>query len=53
MFFDELEVLTPLKAPGAGTLISIGGDRIVMKQAASEPIDPIINNLLNLRTDMG
>lgn len=47
-FCDELEVLIPLKAFSAGTLISIGADRLVMtKQAALGPIDPSINNPLN------
>ena len=48
MFGDDLEVLIPLKALSAGTLISIGADRVVMtKQAALGPIDPSINNPLN------
>ena len=48
IFCDELEVLIPLKALSAGTLISIGADRVVMtKQAALGPIDPSVNNPLN------
>lgn len=47
-FCDELEVLIPMKALSAGTLISIGSDRLVMtKQAALGPIDPSVNNPLN------
>lgn len=47
-FCDELEVLVPLKALSAGTLISLGADRIVMtKQAALGPIDPSSNGPLN------
>ena len=48
MFCEDLEVLVPLKALSAGTLISIGADRVVMtKQAALGPIDPSVNNPLN------
>ena len=48
IFCDELEVLVPMKALSAGTLISIGADRIVMtKQAALGPIDPSVNHPLN------
>ena len=48
MFCDDLEVLIPLQALSAGTLISIGADRVVMtKQAALGPIDPSVNNPLN------
>lgn len=47
-FCDELEVIVPSKAMSAGTLISLGADRIVMtKQAALGPIDPSINHPLN------
>lgn len=54
MFCDELEVIIPAKALSAGTLLSLGADRIVMtKQAALGPIDPSINNPLNpVRPDM-
>ena len=42
IFCDELEVLIPLKALSAGTLISIGADRVIMtKQAALGPIDQV------------
>ena len=48
IFCDELEVLIPLQALSAGTLIAIGADRVIMtKQAALGPIDPSINNPLN------
>ncbi|MGA3062995.1 MAG: hypothetical protein ABSD90_07175 [Methylocystis sp.] len=47
-FCDELEVIVPTKALSAGTLITIGADKIVMtKQAALGPIDPSVNNPLN------
>lgn len=40
-FCDELEVLIPLKAYSAGTLMSLGAHKIVMtKQASLGPIDP-------------
>lgn len=40
-FCEEFEVLIPYKAMSAGTLISLGAQRIVMsKQAALGPIDP-------------
>ena len=48
MFCDEFEVMIPLKALSAGTLISIGADQVIMtKQAALGPIDPSVNNPLN------
>lgn len=54
MFCDELEVLIPSKALSAGTLMSIGADRIVMtKQAVLGPIDPSINNPLNPQVNVG
>lgn len=47
-FCDELEVIIPSKAMSAGTLISLGADKIVMtKQAALGPIDPSVNHPLN------
>lgn len=53
-FCDELEVLIPMKALSAGTLISIGADRLVMtKQAALGPIDPSVNNALNPAINVG
>ncbi len=54
MFCEEFEVLIPLKALSAGTLISIGADRVVMtKQAAMGPIDPSVNNPLNPQAFIG
>ena len=54
IFCDELEVLIPLKALSAGTLISIGADRVIMtKQAALGPIDPSVNNPLNPIANIG
>jgi hypothetical protein len=53
-FCDDLELLIPLKALSAGTLIAIGADRVVMtKQAALGPIDPSVNNPLNPQVNMG
>jgi len=53
-FCDELEVIIPLKALSAGTLIAIGSDRLVMtKQAALGPIDPSVNNPLNPQINLG
>lgn len=53
-FCDELEVLIPLKALSAGTLIAIGSDKVVMtKQAALGPIDPSVNNPLNPQANVG
>lgn len=47
-FCDDLEVMIPLKAMSAGTLISLGADRVIMtKQAALGPIDPSLNHPLN------
>lgn len=47
-FCDEFEVIIPLKAHSAGTLVSLGADTIVMtKQATLGPIDPSINTPLN------
>jgi len=47
-FCDTLEIIIPLRALSAGTLISIGADSIVMtKQAALGPIDPSLTNPLN------
>lgn len=54
MFCDELEVLIPMKALSAGTLISIGADHLVMtKQATLGPIDPSVNNPLNPHVNVG
>ena len=47
MFCDELEVIAPGKCMSAGTLISLGANRIVMtKQATLGPIDPTIQHPL-------
>lgn len=47
-FCDHFEVIIPLKAHSAGTLISIGADSILMtKQATLGPIDPSLNTPLN------
>lgn len=47
-FCDQLEIIIPSKALSAGTLISLGADKIVMtKQAALGPIDPSVNHALN------
>ena len=54
MFCEHLEVLIPMKALSAGTLIAIGADRVVMtKQAALGPIDPSVNNPLNPQAMIG
>ena len=48
IFCDELEVMIPMKAQSAGTLIAIGANRVIMtKQAALGPIDPSVNHPLN------
>jgi ClpP class serine protease len=47
-FCDELEIIVPLICHSAGTLISLGANRIVMtKQATLGPIDPSVNGPLN------
>ena len=47
MFCDDFEVIAPGKCMSAGTLISLGADRIVMtKQATLGPIDPSIQHQL-------
>jgi hypothetical protein len=47
-FCNELEVIVPLKAHSAGTLICLGANNIVMtKQATLGPIDPTVNTPLN------
>ena len=47
MFCDDLEVIAPGKCMSAGTLISLGANRIVMtKQATLGPIDPTIQHAL-------
>lgn len=53
-FCDELEVIIPLKAMSAGTLISLGADKLIMtKQAALGPIDPSLNHPLNPGVQVG
>jgi Serine dehydrogenase proteinase len=53
-FADEFEVMIPSKALSAGTLISIGADKIVMtKQAALGPIDPSVTSPLNPSVNIG
>ncbi|TXN04193.1 serine protease [Methylobacterium sp. WL64] len=53
-FCDEFEVLIPLKAMSAGTLISLGADRLVMtKQAALGPIDPSLTHALGPQVNTG
>jgi Serine dehydrogenase proteinase len=53
-FADELEVLIPLKALSAGTLISLGAHKIVMtKQAALGPIDPSLTHPLGPQVPYG
>lgn len=53
-FCDDLEVIVPLKALSAGTLISLGADRLIMtKQAALGPIDPSLNHPLAPTTQPG
>lgn len=47
MFCDDLEVIVPMKAHSAGTMMAIGADNIIMtKQATLSPIDPSINHPL-------
>ncbi|MBB6305262.1 MULTISPECIES: SDH family Clp fold serine proteinase [Rhizobium] len=48
IFCDDLEVLVPNKAHSAGTLISLGANRIIMtKQATLGPIDPSLSGPLS------
>lgn len=47
-FCDDYEVIVPMKAQSAGTLMCLGAHTIVMtKQATLGPIDPSVNNPLN------
>jgi hypothetical protein len=47
-FCDNYEVIVPMRAQSAGTLICLGADKIIMtKQAMLGPIDPSVNNPLN------
>ncbi|NKJ33353.1 serine protease [Rhizobium sp. SG570] len=53
-FGDQFEVLIPLKAMSAGTLISLGADHIVMtKQAVLGPIDPSLTHALGPQIPVG
>ena len=48
MYCDDLVVVVPHKAHSAGTIISLGANKIIMtKQATLSPIDPSLNNPLN------
>ena len=47
-FCDDLEIIILVKAHSAGTLISLGANRIIMtKQSTLGPIDPSLNSPLN------
>jgi hypothetical protein len=47
-FCDEFEIIVPLRAHSAATLLCLGADRIVMtKQASLGPFDPSVNTPLN------
>lgn len=47
-FCDDFEVIIPFNCHSAGTLISLGANRIIMtKQATLGPIDPSVNGPLN------
>lgn len=49
MFCDDFEVIAPGKCMSAGTLISLGADRVVMtKQATLGPMTPVYNTRLVL-----
>ena len=46
MFCDDFEIISPAKCMSAGTLISLGANRIAMtKQATLGPIGPTIQHL--------
>lgn len=48
MYCDDLMVIIPHKAHSAGTIISLGANKIVMtKQATLSPIDPSLNTPMN------
>ena len=54
MYCDNLIVIVPHKAHSAGTIISLGANKIVMtKQATLSPIDPSLNTPLNPKLDIG
>lgn len=47
-FCKDFEVIIPFHCHSAGTLISLGADRIIMtKQATLGPIDPSVNGIMN------
>jgi hypothetical protein len=47
-FCKDFEIIVPFHCHSAGTLICLGGDRIIMtKQATLGPIDPSVNGMLN------
>jgi len=47
-FCDELEIIVPSKCLSAGTIMTLGADRIIMtKQATLGPIDPSLTTPLN------
>ncbi|NLO03905.1 MAG: serine protease [Bacteroidales bacterium] len=47
-FCDDFEIIVPVKARSAGTLMCLAANRIVMtKQATLGPIDPSVNTPLN------
>ena len=51
-FANDFEVLIPLRALSAGTMIALGANRMVLtKQAVLGPIDPSVNNALNPRVN--
>ena len=52
MYCEELDVIIPQKALSAGTLISLGANRIIMtKQAVLGSIDPSLQTPLNPKID--
>ena len=52
-FAKEVELIVPIRALSAGTLIGLGAKRILMtRQAMLGPIDPNINNPLNPQVEL-
>ena len=50
-FCKELEVIIPSKCHSAGTIMSLGANKIIMtKQATLGPIDPSVNTPMNPKT---
>ena len=48
MYCEDLLVVVPHKAHSAGTIISLGANKIIMtKQATLSPIDPSLNSPMN------